>query len=196
MNKIKFGFDLDNTVINYDKAIEKWCSKNKIYIFKNVIELKLYISKLGNYQNRWLDIQEWLYTEGLAYATLQTGVKTIFDYLLLKNSHLYVISHKSSISAKKKLDLINPVWVWLNKELNQYFENSKIEIYFEETREKKINRITNLGITHFLDDLVEIFQNPNFPRQTKAFWFSSPASPITHSNVIQIQKFDELKKYV
>ena len=83
---------------------------------------------------------------------------------------LFIVSHKTKTPyAGPKYDLHSAALTWLKK--NLFFENSGINlssenIYFEITKEAKINRIENLGCTHFIDDLPEILEmiNPNIKK--------------------------------
>jgi hypothetical protein len=36
-------------------------------------------------------------------------------------------------------------------------------VFFEDTRTDKLRRIANLACTHFIDDLEEVLNDPNFP---------------------------------
>ena len=47
------------------------------------------------------------------------------------------------------------------------------DVYFSETREGKVRKISELGCTHFIDDLKEVFQEPKFPRGVKKILFTS-----------------------
>jgi hypothetical protein len=145
----------------------------------------------GNYKElEWLDVQEWLYTTGLTYAFISEGALDLINHLILMNSKIFIVSHKSKYSAKNKLDLITPVSMWLNEKLGQ------IQVFFEESRDKKIERIINLGITHFVDDLIEVFQEKKFPKSIKSFWFNPTFKNIDSTNIIQIKNISEVIKYV
>ena len=73
---------------------------------------------------------------------------------------LFIISHKSKTPyLGPKYDLHHSAMKWLER--NQFFSvdglgMSKDNVYFELTKESKINRIEILGCTHYVDDLPEI----------------------------------------
>ena len=112
------------------------------------------------------------------------------------NSKIFIVSHKSQYSAKNKLDLITPVSIWLNEKLGRFFDSGQIQVFFEESRDKKIERIINLGITHFVDDLIEVFQEKKFPKSIKSFWLNPTFKNIDSINLIQIKDICEIIKYV
>lgn len=151
----------------------------------------------GNYKElEWLDVQEWLYTTGLTYAFISEGALDLINHLILMNSKIFIVSHKSKYSAKNKLDLITPVSMWLNEKLGRFLDSGQIQVFFEESRDKKIERIINLGITHFVDDLIEVFQEKKFPKSIKSFWFNPTFKNIDSTNIIQIKNISEVIKYV
>ena len=75
---------------------------------------------------------------------------------------LFIVSHKTKTPyAGPKYDLHNAAKTWL--ETNFFFSNhgikmSKENVFFEVTKEEKIERIESIGCTHFIDDLPEILE--------------------------------------
>lgn len=59
--------------------------------------------------------------------------------------------------------------------LSNYFPSTK-NIYYEASRELKINRIKSLDLGYFIDDLVQIFQDHNYPREIVSFLLSPTPS--------------------
>lgn len=54
---------------------------------------------------------------------------------------------------------------------------SREEVFYEPTREDKLNRIRALGCTHFIDDLKEVFAEPHFPMGVKKWLFAPDLTP-------------------
>ena len=54
---------------------------------------------------------------------------------------------------------------------------SRDDIYFEPTRRDKALRVGCLGCTHFIDDLVETFQEDLFPSNVKKILYSPMDEP-------------------
>ena len=99
---MRIGFDLDNTIINYDKSYSHYFSKKKslkkIDIKKILFEKKLVKS--------WQSLQEKVYSKGLNQASCYPGVIN-FLYFLEKNKiNFYIVSHKTKKPyTGKKIDL-------------------------------------------------------------------------------------------
>jgi hypothetical protein len=53
-------------------------------------------------------------------------------------------------------------------------------VYFESTRDKKIAKISELGLDYFVDDLPEVLEDPKFPLSVKRILYN----PSERSGVI------------
>jgi hypothetical protein len=61
------------------------------------------------------------------------------------------------------------------------------QVFFEDSRSKKIDRIRSLGCTHFVDDLPEVFSEPAFPSKVRKLLFAPrPEAPV--GNDVQVFK--------
>ena len=155
-----FGFDFDNTLINYDKIfytyaikkhlIEKKDKKDKISIKKKLFK--------KNKNSEWTRLQSEVYGHGIHKARPNKELILILKFLKKRGIKFYIVSHKTKFpyyGAKVNLHKISKVW------LDNYIFNKKNKLgnyrcYFEPTIRKKIKRIKQLKITHFIDDLKEI----------------------------------------
>jgi len=155
-----FGFDFDNTLINYDKIfctlaeakklIRKKSKKNKISIKKKLFKEK----KL----REWKELQSEVYSHGINKSKPNRELILILKFLKRKKIKYYIVSHKTKFpyyGEKINLHKISKDW------LDNYIFNKKNDLgncqyYFEPTIKKKIKRIRKLKITHFIDDLKEV----------------------------------------
>jgi hypothetical protein len=53
------------------------------------------------------------------------------------------------------------------------------DVYFESTRAEKIARVRALALTHFIDDLEDVLNDPAFPPETRALHFRESWDDIT-----------------
>ena len=99
--------------------------------------------------------------------------------LFCNNSKIptFIVSHKTVYSHydHTKVNLRAAAKSWMKSK--GFFDPngmkfSKDHIFFEPTRCAKINKIRDLDCTFFIDDLKEIFLEPNFPSRTKGLLFS------------------------
>jgi FMN phosphatase YigB (HAD superfamily) len=169
-----FGFDLDNTLIDYSNSVKKYCYDNSLVFCKNIKELRKLLRKKDDSGNLWIQAQSWLYTEGLTYAKPAVGAGDICEYLKDNKYTMFIVSHKSSHTPDLvgRKPLRTPVAEWLsNSLLNNYFKKME-RVYFETTRDLKVRRIKELKLGYFVDDLIEVFQEPLYPKSIRSFLIS------------------------
>ena len=127
------------------------------------------LRKFSDSDHEWQLAQSWLYTSGLEFAQLGLGSIDLISYLSQKGYHLYIVSHKTSHTPKfcGQIPLHDLANNWIRKSaLSSYFRDPE-RIYFEPTRKAKIGVIRKLSLDYFVDDLEEVFEDPNFPSHTK-----------------------------
>jgi hypothetical protein len=193
---IRFGFDFDNTLVNYDAPAKTWATANNLRNIDSIAKLKNYYREKGKYEIEWLKVQEWLYTEGIWEASIQEGTNKLVDHLETRGAEMFIVSHKTSVSAKSQLDLRTPARLWIDEVLRKVVDIPVKNIFFEETRDLKINRIINLQITHFVDDLIEIFEEHNYPPNIMNFLLAKNRTKVDSKNVIRIESIKDITAYV
>ena len=155
-----FGFDFDNTLINYDKifysiAVKRLLIKKKIKKDKSSIKKILFKEKKIK---EWTKLQSEVYSKEIYKATPNKKLILLLKFLKKKKIKFYIISHKTKFPYYgKKIDLhkISKDWLRINI-FNKRNRLGNCKYYFESTIKKKIQRIKKLKITHFVDDLSEI----------------------------------------
>lgn len=155
-----FGFDFDNTLINYDKifysiAVKRLLIKKKIKKDKSSIKKILFRKKKIK---EWTKLQSEVYSREIYKATPNKKLILLLKFLKKKKIKFYIISHKTKFPYYgKKIDLhkISKDWLRINI-FNKRNRLGNCKYYFESTIKKKIQRIGKLKITHFVDDLSEI----------------------------------------
>lgn len=177
-------------------AAKIWSKHSDIKQVSTIQELKNFYQTKRNYQEEWKVVQEWLYTEGLNYASVNFGARNLIEKLRSQNADLFVVSHKTPVSAFNKADLIQPAQRWIKHNLSDIQELGANNIYFEATRESKIKRIASLGLTHYVDDLLEVLQEENYPRKIKSFWLSLNDKECLSENITAVQNLNSIIDYV
>ena len=129
----------------------------------------------------WQLAQGWLYTDGLSYARSGHGAVELCEFLRSSNFELLIVSHKTThtpdFCGQKPLREIATKWI-NNSDLADYFLGNE-QIYYEATRALKVERIQKLKFNYFVDDLVEVFQEPGFPQDVNSFLLSGTGSELT-----------------
>ncbi len=155
-----FGFDFDNTIINYDKVFYNIALKKKLInkkVKKSKESIKSLLIKKKNIKE-WIKLQSTVYSQEIHKAEPNHKIIKILQFLKKKKIKFYIVSHKTKYPYYgEKVDLHKISRSWLNKNIfNKKNKLNKCKFYFETSIKKKIERIKKLKITHFIDDLKEI----------------------------------------
>ena len=171
------GIDFDNTIVCYDNSFKKIIDKNSS-IPNNILPVKddvrNYLRKQGK-ENEWIVMQGYIYGPGILNAEPFPGVIDFFMHCKKNNIKVNIISHKTLNPFKgPKYDLHKFTHKWLEKQ--GFYNSEKIglpreNVFFELTKEEKLNRILRQGCTHYIDDLPELLSEPNFPKNVRKFLF-------------------------
>ena len=195
-----FGFDLDNTIVCYDKlfkkvALEEELIPNNLYPFKDSI--KNYLIN-NNKEKEWTMLQGKVYGARVFEAEVYEGIKEVFKLLTSRNISIYIISHRTKYPfLGEKINLHKSALSWLE---NKNFFNdtlinlSKKNVFFEESKDKKIKRIINLNCNFYIDDLIEILEK--LPNKINKFLFSPLNKEISINNINIVNKINNWKNFL
>lgn len=177
----RFGFDLDNTLIDYSNAVQEYCLNEGLNECKTLDSLRTLLRRSDTSGRLWQLAQGWLYTDGLSYARIGQGAVELCEFLKNSNIELMIVSHKTThtpdFCGQKPLREIATKWI-NSSELADYFLGNE-QIYYEATRASKVERIQKLELNYFVDDLIEVFQEPAYPKAVTSFLLSETGSELT-----------------
>lgn len=101
-----------------------------------------------------------------------------------------IVSHKTEFANYDETgtNLRCAAMSWL--EQHRFFDSpsyglSRDDVYFESTRKDKLDRIRQLGCTHFIDDLEETFLEESFPPRVLKLLYSSQ-SPVPTPDYVHL----------
>jgi len=176
-SRIIIGLDLDNTIIDYgslfyDIAVEKgWVP---IHCHKDKMSIKTWLQKKER-NDIWTELQGFVYGPHLKQALPYHGVAEFLEQCRDLNIPVWIISHKTRFPAMGyQYDLHAAAAAWLSASGLICDANGGVSegrVFFCETRSEKIAVIRKLDLTHFVDDLPEVFTEADFPEKTKKYLF-------------------------
>jgi len=159
---IKLGLDFDNTLIRYDGlfhalAIEQKLISPDLKADKTVI--RDHLRAIGRDEDFTL-LQGEVYGSRISGAEAAPGMMRALVRLQALGVELVIVSHKTATPFKgPAYDLHAAARDWLR--LQGFFSPEGLgwsheQVFFEPTKERKAQRIIDLGCTHYVDDLPEI----------------------------------------
>jgi hypothetical protein len=192
----RFGFDLDNTIIDYGISVEKYCLNAKIPKQEKITSLRSYLRKIDPSDLKWQEAQSWIYVDGLQYAKLNEGIEDLCVYLLSKNISVFIVSHKTNKTQDRfgGRDLFSPVVNWIQYSDIKNFFNINENIYFMPTRDAKIQKIEQLDLNWFVDDLLEVLLDKNFPPHTTKYLLSDEENLELPAHINAVDNFSLIKE--
>jgi len=176
---MRIGVDLDNTIITYDALFRLLAEEGGFLVDDGVRSKKEVRDTMwtqdGGRQN-WTDIQALAYGPRICDAKEFPGAFAFFELCNTLGIETCIVSHKTEFAAsdhEKRYSLRDEAMKWL--ESNGFFSDqsslSSELVSFASTRQEKVAIIAEQGCDLFIDDLIEVFEEPGFPEQCEQILF-------------------------
>ena len=169
------GVDFDNTIVCYDALFHK-VSRERGWITADVpvnkSDVRNYLRRVGR-EDDWTELQGYVYGARMSEADMFDGVADFFQACRNAGHRVHIISHKTRFPFRgEPYDLHGAARQWLEQQ--GFFERLQVPrdaVYFELTKQAKLERIGAVGCTHFIDDLPEFLGEPHFPAGVQRLLF-------------------------
>ena len=173
---MRLGIDLDNTIIDYTRAFAEAALTAGIAgapFPGGKTALRDALRARAGGEAMWQEVQALAYGPLIDRAEPFPGVEAFFDLARERSVEFAIVSHKSEFAtvAPTGPNLRDCAATWLAE--HKFVRDGEPAVFFEATRAAKCARIAELGLSHFIDDLVEVFEDPAFPL-TCARWLFAP----------------------
>ena len=168
------GVDFDNTIAAYDQvfyeaALERGLIPAGVEPRKRAIRDRLRLESDG--ELAWQRIQGLVYGPLMPRARLMAGVEDFLLNCRRAGFRVVVVSHKTEYGHfdETRTNLRDAALAWMTAA--GFFDPARFglerrDVYFESSREAKARRIAALACSDFIDDLEEVFLEPDFPAGT------------------------------
>lgn len=167
---MKIGIDFDNTIAGYDRLFAALAGEAGIGASDKRSVRDALRARGPEGEIAWQKLQAVAYGARMAEAELLPGVAAFLDACAAREIPVHVVSHKTRYAAydPNRVDLRTAAIAWLDAK--GLFERGlqPESVHFADTRAQKIGRIVELDLTHFIDDLEEVFIEPAFPASVEA----------------------------
>ena len=180
---LRVGIDFDNTIVCYDRifyeaALEKELIPPHIPATKESVKDFLCSQ---NKESLWIELQGYVYGARMTETPPFPGVIDFFISAVKENLSIYIISHRTRYPyGGPKYDLHKSAFDWLNT--YGFLNKNRIglkqkNVFLKETKDSKLQKIADIGCTHFIDDLLEFLNLGGFPDKTEKILFSPALKP-------------------
>lgn len=196
--------DFDNTIANYDDvlyrlALERHLIDGSVRNTKSAVRTSVRSLRDGEIQ--WQQLQAAAYGPEIGHAKLIDGVPKFFQNCAQKGFQVYIVSHKTEYAAqdKNQTNLRSAAMGWL---IDHHFFGpnglglNKEDVFFEDTRLGKLNRVKSLGCTHFIDDLEETFLETGVRLDLKKILYAPLNTEHNLPGVKKAKTWREITEYI
>ena len=197
---LRIGLDFDNTIANYDQAFPEVArilgyETNNLNATLNKRDLKLKLLKQPDGDTAWQKVQGLVYGKFIDLASLYPGVYEFVLRALASGHEIFIVSHKTELGHfdESRTPLRQAATTWLINQKLVGDSDSKIKlqnIFYAETRDEKINKMVELQLDVFIDDLDEVLSDRSFPKRTRKILFGSGAT--TSQEILAMQSWREV----
>jgi len=172
---MRIGLDFDNTIACYDQSFLLAATQAglvKAGFVGGKQEIRDAIRQRADGETEWMRLQGRVYGALMERAAVMPGLYDFLSAAHRMGHDLFVVSHKTRYGHfdPERIDLRLSALEWMKKQrLLETSETglSKESVFFESTRSEKICRISMLELDVFVDDLPEVLNDSEFPKDTK-----------------------------
>ena len=173
---MRIGIDFDNTIVNYDRVFYR-LALERGYIPQELAATKLVVRehlRRLNKEDLWTEMQGYVYGSRLSDADVYPGAIEFLTWARDRNIESVIISHKTQYPfLGPRCDLHEAGRNWIRDKLRTSIGALVPEdrIYFETTKEAKLDRVRQKQCDLFIDDLPEVLLAPAFPSNVSRILF-------------------------
>jgi hypothetical protein len=196
LSRTRIGFDLDNTLIDYSRSARVYGLREGLGEIRDLNMLRTRLRKDDSTDKSWQRAQSWIYTDGMALARISSGFVKLKEFLEQSGSILFVVSHKTEktpddFGGDPLRDLAT---TWIKNSLGLEFLKRDINLFFLGTRDEKVKKINDLGLSFFIDDLLDVLKHPYFPSTTQKIWYTKEVET-NDSKIYRVREMKDLQVY-
>ena len=174
------GIDFDNTIVGYDGLFLRAarCAGFVSQEFNgHRKQIRNTIKTMPCGEQKWREMQALVYGKLISEAILMSGVAEFLRRCQDHGATVAIISHKTKFAYQdmEGIDLREAARNWMTtKSLfdSSMFGLEEDNVYFEDSRVEKVERIRKLECDYFIDDLEEVLCDPAFPNDVEAILFN------------------------
>ncbi len=191
------GVDFDNTIVCYDEVFYAVAREQGLIgegVGRSKGQVRDHLRAQGREED-WIVLQGLVYGSRLGLAPAFPGVRDFFARCRELGVPVCIVSHKTRRPFRgPDYDLHRAALGWLEDQ--GFFDPAGLglprgRVHLELTKADKLGRISELGCTHFIDDLPEFLSEPAFPAATQGLWFNPRGVASTHGAWPEVRSWDQ-----
>lgn len=197
---MRIGIDFDNTIVSYDALFHKVaveqaaappdCARTKLAV-------RNHLRAIGK-EDLWTEMQGYVYGARMSEAEAYPGAIEFFEWASASGIAIFIVSHKTLHPfIGPKYDLHQAARNWIASHL---VGPSGVllppdRVFFELTKEAKLNRADELQCDWFIDDLPEILCAPKFPERASKILFDPESHHGSLTGVTRMADWSSIQRH-
>ena len=198
------GVDFDNTLVDYDNLIHRVAMERGLVgpgPTQGKKHVRDAIRELEDGEVLWQKVQALVYGPRMPEATISPGAMDFLRACSANQVKVSVVSHKTEFANYDETgtNLRSAALAWLEANRLLDIKNSGLSVaavYFESTRQEKLERILRLGCSHFIDDLEETFLEKTFPETVEKILYNPQNSEFPTPGVKLAGNWQRITEYL
>ena len=196
---MRIGLDFDNTLVRYDDLFHQAARETGLIpdsVPNQKTAIRDWLREAGR-EDAWTRLQGEIYGLRIAQAPTFEGVLEFVHACKESDCRTIIVSHKTRHPVLgPSFDLHQAARTWL--ESRGFFDAGvdPADVYFESTQAEKIDRITSLTLSLFVDDLPEFLLEPSFPSGPKRILFDPSMRHPENSAYCRISNWKDIQSTV
>lgn len=193
---MRIGIDFDNTIVCYDKAFYLAALEKKL-IPEHIPQTKSGVRnflRANSQEDLWTELQGYIYGKRMDLSHPFEDIDIFLDYTHKNKIETFIISHKTLYPyLGPKYNLHDEAKRWID---SFTFLKKVNGVFFELTLQEKLSRIENQKCDYYIDDLPELLNHPNFPKNTRKILFDSNNLYILEPEYKKFSSWDEILDFI
>lgn len=201
---MRIGLDFDNTLVCYDRVFAATARGDGLIddgFVGSKREIRDAIRSRPGGEMEWQALQGRVYGSLIGRASLAPGAGRFLEACRQRQVPVVVVSHKTEYGHFDPMcvNLRDAARAWMTKQ--GFFDASGFglnvaDVFFEDDRSGKIGRIAALGISHFVDDLDEVFRDPAFPASVERCLYAPGNGEFPPGPFVVCRNWDDIGCYI
>jgi hypothetical protein len=178
---LRVGLDFDNTLAGYDDIFSQAARDGGLVppdFSGTKQDVRALCRARPGGETEWMRLQGRVYGALMPQARMIDGADAFLERCRAERVQVFIVSHKTEYGHfdDDKVNLRDAARSWMDAK--GFFETDRFglsptDVFFEPDRKSKVARIAEIGCSHFVDDLEEVFLEPGFPDATRRLLYTA-----------------------
>jgi hypothetical protein len=194
---LRIGVDLDNTLVCYEPVFQRLASARALLppgLVTTKEALRRHLCRTAT-EEVWTAIQGEAYGARMAAALPFPGAREFLHVCNRAGADIFVVSHRTRVPiAGPSHDLHQAARQWLLcTGILEALGTDGEHVFLETTREAKLQRISELHLDYFVDDLSDILLDASFPKDTVGVHFDPGHTTDGHARLLHAGSWRQIQ---